>query len=120
LSAAVTVDDGVGPLTILGSLLIAISAGLIAYIAYAEMLDYAVPVANLSDVDNIAAGMQTYLIVGLLFLTGLVLFVSGRLKSSQIAMSDEISQLSKTLTKHQEELRKMQEERIPPQAPNVQ
>ena len=81
------------------------------------MLDHAVPGASLSDFDNIAAGMQIYLILGLLFLTGLVLFVSGRLKSSQIAMSREIRELNNTLTMHQEELRKMNAERIPPVAP---
>ncbi len=81
------------------------------------MLDYAVPGANLSDFDNIAASVQVYLIVGLLFLTGLVLFVSGRLKSSQIAMSHEIRRLNDTLTRHQEELRMMHAERIPPVAP---
>ena len=81
------------------------------------MLDSAVTGANLSDFDDITDGMQVYLIVGLLFLTGLVLFVSGRLKSSQNAMSHEIRQLNNTLITHQEELRKIHAERIPPVAP---
>ena len=104
-------------MTTLGMLLMAISAGLIAYIAYAKTLDYAVSVDNLSDFDNIAAGMPIDLIVGLLFFTGVILFVGGRLKSSQIAMSHEIRQLNDTLTKQQEELRKMHAERIPPVTP---
>ena len=98
-------------------LLIAISAGVIAYVAYAEMLDHAVPGANLSNFDNIAVGMPMYLIVGLLFFTGVILFVGGRLKSSQIATIHEIRKLNKTLTKHQDESRKIHAERIPPVTP---
>ena len=104
-------------MTTLGILLIAISAGVIAYIAYAETLDHAVSGANLSDFANIAGGMPIYLIVGLLFFAGVILFVGGRLKSSQIAMIHEIRILNITLTKHQEDSRKMRAERIPPVTP---